>query len=58
MSVSADGQQRVVNPRRTKYVWRWVPTNGGESKTFTSESEARDWVKEGNPGSLMVEPAV
>lgn len=58
MAVGADGQQKPISPRRTKYVWNWVPSGGGEGKVFDSEREAREWLKSGNPGSLMVGPAV
>lgn len=57
-TVGADGQQRIVRAKRTKYVWTWIPSGGGETKTFDSENKARDWIKSGNPGSLMLNPAV
>jgi hypothetical protein len=56
--VGPDGQQRIASPRRTKYVAKWIPSAGGDPKVFDSQREAEIWVKDGNPGSIMIEPAV
>lgn len=45
-------------PVRTRYVWRWVSSDGLSSKVFDSQGEAADWMKSGNPGALTLEPAV
>lgn len=52
------GQQEIVPRKRTKYVAKWIPSAGGEPKIFDSQYEAEVWVKDGNPGSIMIEPAV
>ena len=54
--VGADGQQRMVAPRTTRYVWTWVPSAGGDPVQFKSEGEAREWLKGGNPGTIYAEP--
>jgi hypothetical protein len=55
--VGADGQLKPVSAKTTTYVWKWIPFAAGvEGKEFATNREAREWVKEGNPGSVIGQP--
>lgn len=54
----SDGQQAVAARRSTRYVVRWVSaTDVSVFKIFDSEDEAYQWVKDGNAGTIIHEPA-
>lgn len=56
MVMTAAGQAVPQVRQITKYVWQWMAIDGLAIRTFDSENEARNYIKQGNPGTLTVVP--
>jgi hypothetical protein len=53
---AASGQQESVYVSKTKYVWRWISSDGVATETFDSEQEARAHLAAGKHGTLTIVP--